>query len=261
MARSLHLTQRRVRQTVRVFDNGWQLLSQIVSARGETLTFRLPGGARISCPNHPGARVPVYEVFAEDAYGLADLLSGVSQDGVVLDIGAHIGCFSVAVALRLPDVTVHAYEASPATAQWLTRNVAANQLEQRVSAHPIAISAERGSLSFADNACCSSLNGLTAPPGTARVTVAAITFGDAVRAAGGRVDVVKIDTEGAEYSLILGSEVESWRTVRSMVIEYHDVPGHDWTELERHLGAAGLQPVRHQHATPRQGTVWLRRSE
>lgn len=261
MSRSLHLTQRRVRQTLRVFENGWQLLTQIAWGRGESLTFRLPGGAWILCPNHAGARVPVYEVFAEDAYGLADLLSGVPRDGVVLDIGAHIGCFSVAVALWRRDVTIHAYEASPATAQWLTRNVAANQLEQRVNAHPMAVSAARGSLSFADNAHGSSLNGLTAPSGTALVEVAAITFGDAVEAAGGRVDVVKIDTEGAEYALILGSEVESWRTVRSMVIEYHDVPGHDWTELERHLGAAGLRSVRHQRSTPRQGTVWLRRSE
>ena len=59
-----------------------------------------------------------------------------------------------------------------------------------------------------------------------------IRFEDAVVEAGGRVDVVKIDTEGAEYDFVLASDPAAWASVQRVVMEYHDVPGHGWTELE-----------------------------
>ena len=65
---------RRIRQTITSFGNGPQILGAMVGrrvlGRPEELTFSLPGGGTVTCPNRPGARVPVYEVFAEDAYRL-----------------------------------------------------------------------------------------------------------------------------------------------------------------------------------------------
>ena len=119
---------------------------------------------------------------------------------------------------------------------------------------------ERGTLEFADNVHGSALNGLTAPEGAATVQVEAITFADAVAASGGRVDVVKIDTEGAEYDIVLGSKPADWDGVRRVVLEYHDVPGHGWAELEAFFAEAGLETVRHEPATAAHGTAWLRRS-
>ncbi|MGN6252674.1 MAG: FkbM family methyltransferase [Marmoricola sp.] len=257
MNRSLALATRRVAQTLRDFDNGWQVLPRVVLGRGGEISYRLPGGGVIHCPNHPGARVPVYEVFAEDTYRFGDLLEGLPAEATVLDIGAHIGCFAVAVARLLPHAQVHSYEASPSTAAWLRRNVAANGLGDRVHVHAEALAAQRGTLQFADNAHGSSLNGRTAPSGTSDVAVPAVTFADAVAAAGGRVDLVKIDTEGAEYDFVLGSDPAAWAGVGTVVMEYHDVPGHGWLELADHFSRAGLAAVRHVPVTPRQGTVWL----
>lgn len=259
MSRSLTLTARRVSQTLLSFENGWELLPQLVLGRPEQLDYRLRGGGIVLCPNHAGARVPVYEVFAEDAYRFGNLLAGLRPDPVVLDIGGHIGCFSIGVARLVPAAVVHTYEASPATAHWLQRNVDANNLGERITVHAEALARDRGTLRFADNAHGSSLNGLTAPDGTGDVEVPSVTFADAVAAAGGRVDLVKIDTEGAEYGFVLGSDPLSWAGVERVVIEYHDVVGHSWRQLATHFASAGLHPLRHEPATPRQGTVWLSR--
>ena len=261
MSRSPALAARRVRQTLG-FANGPQVLAGLGSAltpwRREELRFRTRDGLLVACPNHAGARVPVYEVFAEDAYRLADLAAGLPDDPVVLDIGAQIGCFTLALARRLPCATVHSYEASPATAEWLARNVRNNGLDDRVTTYAVAVSDHTGTLELADNVHASALNGLTAPGGR-MVTVPCRTFAEVVAAAGGRVDLVKLDTEGAEYAIVLGSDPADWASVQTLVMEYHDVPGHSWSELEAFLAGAGLHLVRHEPAGPRQGTVWLRR--
>jgi len=262
VSRSPALAARRVRQTFG-FANAPRVLTDLGSAltpwRREELTFRTRSGLVIACPNHAGARVPVYEVFAEDAYRMDDLAAGLPARPVVLDIGAQIGCFSLAAATRLPGAVVHSYEASPSTARWLERNVRDNRLADRVTAHAVAVSDHDGTLELADNVHASALNGLTSPEGSL-VTVPCRTFGGVVADAGGRVDLVKLDTEGAEYAIVLGSTPEDWAGVSTLVMEYHDVPGHSWRELADFLATAGLHEVAHEPAGPRQGTVWLRRT-
>lgn len=265
MIRTPELATRRVRQTLR-FPNGPRILFDLASSRTpwarDELLFRLRGGGRVHCPNQPGARVPVYEVFSEDAYRMSELVDGLPSDLVALYIGGHIGCFSLALARTVPGARVHSYEASPSTAAWLSRNVTDNGLADRVTVHQQAVSGERGTLEFADNAHGSSLNGLTAPEGsTTLVQVEAVTVEDAIAAAGGRVDLVKIDTEGAEYAMLGATTPATWAGVRRVVMEYHDVEGHRWAELETLFDSAGLHVVRHEPISARQGTVWLARKD
>jgi FkbM family methyltransferase len=137
--------------------------------------------------------------------------------------------------------------------------VADNGLGDRDSAYAVAVSDHDGTLELADNVHASALNGITDPSGAALVSVPCRTFAGVVEDAGGRVDLVKLDTEGAEYAIVLGSSPSDWAGVRTLVMEYHDVPGHSWAELSAFLADAGLHEVAHQPAGPRQGTVWLRR--
>lgn len=259
---------RRVRQTVSAFDNGGRVLADLarhrISGSPSELTFALPGGATVTCPNVPGARVPVYEVFAEDAYRLDWFTGDLGPDAVALDIGGHIGCFALAFAWAHPGGAVHAYEASPTTAAYLARNVADNGLAARVATHAVALSDQPGTLEFTDVSAGSALNGLTAPTHQEGgdehlVKVPAITFAEALAAVGRPVDVVKIDTEGAEYAIVLGSAPQDWAGVSRVVLEYHDVPGHGREELEEFLAQAGLRVQRHEPVTDRLGTLWLRR--
>ena len=202
--------------------------------------------------------MPVYEVFAEDAYRLGALTAGLPEDLVAVDIGAHVGCFSVALALARPRACIHAWEASPSTVPWLRRNLARNGLADRVVAHAEAVSDRCGTLHFADNAHGSALNGLTAATGTV-VEVPCVPVVDAFAATGGRVDLVKIDTEGAEYDLVLGSDPAVWAQVQRVVLEWHDVPGHEWAELAEFFTGAGFRIRDVAPAGPRQGTAWLER--
>src|SRR4051812_9028786 len=209
MIRTPPLPLRRVVQTLTAFENGPQVLWDVASGRTpfarEALTFKMHDGTVMRCPNVPGARVPVYELFAEDAYRFDELAGGLRPGFTALDIGGQIGCFSVSLAKRFPSARVFTFEASPSTAEWLRGNVELNHLTDRVTVTAQAVSDHAGTLEFADNGRGSGLNGLTAPTGSGIISIPCVRFADAVAPAGGDVDLVKIDTEGAEYAIVLAS--------------------------------------------------------
>ena len=225
------------------------------------ITFRLRNGLAITSPNVAGARFPIYEIFADDVYDLGYLLADLPPDPVVIDAGGQIGCFTMAVAHGAPTAVVHTYEASPTTASYLSRNVAANGLAGRVTVHNTALAGEVGTFQLIDSGTASSHNGLTAPAGSGReVTVPCTTFDAAVAAAGGHVDLVKFDIEGAEYDTIFNSSAQSWAAVQKVVMEYHPVPGRSRVDLEAFFAGVGLVPHRDVPAEKAGlGNLWLER--
>lgn len=264
MIRSIHSTLRRVRQTVTKFDNGPSILLAIArpigAGRPAELTYRLDTHHRITVPNRPGARVPVYEIFVEDEYRLGWFTSDLGDEPIALDIGAHVGCFSVAFARKHPRARVDAYEASPSTAVYLLRNIADNGLGARVHGNNLAVQAAAGTLEIADNGAASGHNGvLHLNEDSQKVTVQCVAIAEALQAGGRTADIVKIDTEGGEYDIILGSDPADWAGVRRVVLEYHDLPGHSWEELEEFFATAGLTVVHREKFLPRLGMAWLSR--
>lgn len=257
----------RIAQTPRTFTNWLPVL--VAMARGrlgrgpDTLSFATRSGLRIECPNQPGARVPIYEIFAEDCYRLAWFLGPLLHQPVqVIDVGGHVGTFSCRLAQLHPGASVMAFEPSPTSAQFLRRNVEQNGFDQRVAVFEQALAATSGFAVFDDNGAGSGLNGLVSAghaSGTGTATkVETVAFDDAVASAPLPVAVVKIDCEGGEYDLVLGSAPTSWSTVQRVVIEYHPVDGHTWPELRDWFDALGLR-VQAENCADGYGCVWLSR--
>jgi FkbM family methyltransferase len=257
--RTTALAARRVQQTFTVFRNGHHVLWDL-TRRSPELKFQTRSGLTMFAPNVPGARFPVYETHGDDVYRLGDLLAGLGDAPVVLDIGSHIGSFAIALAAASPGAVVHAYEASPSTAKWLSRNVKANGYTERVHVHAEAVSNHHGSLSIVDNGQASAHNGLTAPTGSgAVVQVPCVTFAEALHRAGGHIDLVKLDAEGSEYDIILSSNPAHWRTVQQVVMEYHPVAGRSLDAIADFLERTGIDLVRQEPILQGLGSAWFSR--
>ena len=263
MSRTLPTVARRVRQTIQSFDNGGSVLAGIAMgsliSRPADLTIRTHGLTLVT-PNLPGARIPVYELFVEDSYLLDWFTTGLAEPTVV-DIGAHIGCFSLAVADALPGSQVFAYEALLSTFGYLQRNVIQNGFADRIHIHNEAVAGTRGTVAFGDTGPGSGHNGVLhlGRPGTKSIEVPSVTMEDVFARAGGTVELVKIDAEGAEYDMILGSSPASWDSVRRVVMEYHGVEGHAWEELREFFEAANLHVAKHVSVVEGYGMAWLSR--
>lgn len=260
MKRTFGYTLRRMRQTFTVFENGPRLARDLIGRSAE-VTFRTRSGLEVTVPNVAGAKFPVYEIHGDDVYRLREVLTGLPEDLVALDVGAHVGNFSLALANMAKRAQVHAFEASPSTAHWLARNVAANGMQDRVHAHVIALAGKPGELSFVDNTQGSAHNGLTAPKDTGDlVTVPCLGFAEVLQMAGGHVDLVKMDAEGAEFDVILNSTPADWSTVSSVVMEYHPLAGARWESIVTFLAGVGLEVTRDEPIAPGLGTAWFRRT-
>jgi len=259
------LHARRVAQTPRTFENWPEILRDMARGRAgsgpETLTFRTRSGLRIDTPNRPGARVPLYEIFAEDCYRLPWFLGPLLKRPIrVIDIGGHVGTFTCRLTQLHPQARVQAFEPSPTTARYLRRNVEQNGVADRVTVYEKALAASTGHAIFDDNGGGSGLNGLQAlghSTGTA-TKVETLAFDDAVALDTAPVDVVKIDCEGGEYDLVLGSSPQSWSTVQRVVAEYHPVAGRTWAAVRDWFAAAGLH-LQDEKSADGYGCAWLSR--
>jgi len=268
---------RRVAQTRRTFANWPSLLRGMVGEKfgrgGPELEFVTRRGPRIVTPNVPGARLPLYEQFADDAYRLDDVLAPLQGRPIqVFDIGAHIGSFAINVAMRHPLSGVTCFEPSASSAAYLRRNVERNRLGDRIEVRQVALADKEGTALFDDNDGGSVHNGLIqedrrlvagddARAERHAVPVPTTTFDLAVAAAPRPPDVVKLDCEGGEYAMVYASSESSWSSVSKIVMEYHPVPGESWDELSSWFSKIGLIVTRHEPHGSGLGTAWLSRLE
>ena len=264
MKRNPGYALRRVAQTLRAFENGPRVLSDVTAARltgrPQDIRFRIDG-LDVVTPNQPGTRFPVYEVFTDDSYRLPWFVEGLGPDAAALDIGAHVGSFSLRYASLHPRAAVAAYEAIPSTFAYLNANVRRNDLQARVVAHNVALSATDGTLRLSDHGVASAHNGVArlGESGSTTVEVPCVSLARALADLGAPAELVKLDCEGAEYDIVLTSDPALWQPVRRVVLEYHDMPGHSWEELRTFFGDVGMHEVRREPTTDRLGLAWVSR--
>jgi FkbM family methyltransferase len=268
---------KRTTETLRVFSNWPTVLTQTLLTQtffgkngkgAKVVTFATRDGLRITCPNSREARSPVYDVFAEGCYQLPWFLAPFGGRPIhAIDIGGHIGAFACQLAQLYPAATIESFEASPVTATYLRDNVAQNGFGDRISVSQVALAAESGWAFLEDNGEASCENSLAAgqdgEQSATTIKVPALSFDDVVGASPHPVDFVKIDCEGAEYDLAYASSPASWKSVDRVVLEYHPVSGHSWSELSKWFAQVGLDVVRHEPwiDQPGLGLAWLARSE
>ena len=152
----------------------------------------------------------------------------LSQGGVFLDVGAHIGYFSMKAAVRVGKTGhVVAFEPNPETLTLLRENVAANQAEN-VIVEPIACTDREQMLTLyaaaSSNTGASSLArqnaDISAQEPPRPYAVRGRPIDDVVRELNlTRVDAIKIDVEGAEVGVLRGTVNTLRRFHPKVVIE------------------------------------------
>ncbi len=225
--------------------------------------IRLPDGSRIQCLVRSEARVLI-----EHARGYLEHGITLPNDGVILDVGANVGVFSVLLARKYPGVSIHAFEPVPPIHEVLQQN-ADTVGSGRITVHPYGLGAQADDFEFLYFPRCPALSSAhmelwDAAPGAftqavrgqirqARKTlwlarlVPGFLAGPVARYLQGgaqrhrctirplsevferheirRVDLLKIDCEGAELAVLEGVAPERWPSIQQVVCEVMDVEG------------------------------------
>ncbi len=132
-----------------------------------------------------------------------------SKGGVLLDVGANYGYFSCLWASKNSRNKVFAFEASPVNIQPLINNVKKNGLTEIITIIPKAVGKEPGKLTFdlGNETQQTGWGGLSINSSDNSVEVEVDTldnYADLYKIS--TVDVLKVDTEGADTWVLYGAE-------------------------------------------------------
>ncbi len=166
----------------------------------------------------------------------------VQPGDVAIDVGAHVGLFTLLLAYEVWERgRVIDYEPNPPLLGLLRDNVAMNWLDERVEIEPRAAAARTGRLQLLAPRRFTMLAGtrdesavLASHPGEAvdRVEVEAVAL-DEQLGRFERIDLIKVDVEGAEEQVFAGmAGLLDSGTVRRVSFELiRPLLGDDWSRL------------------------------
>jgi FkbM family methyltransferase len=193
-----------------------------------------------------GARIDFLMCLIEDGYGLDALKETPST---ILDIGANQGFFALAAGSFFPNATIHCYEPNPRILPVLEQNAAL----VRAEVFREAVGSSEGTVFLEESGDSNQARTTSVASGGA---VPQVSLRMAVERLGGRVDLAKIDCEGAEWEMF--GNPEHWTAIRHLRMEYHLMNRQAFSEVHSHLLAFGFE-IFHHESSGDWGTVWARR--
>lgn len=202
---------------------------------------------------HWGTAGPLNSIVFFKEYG--DLKEQHDHE-IFVDVGAHIGTFSLYAASQTPTRIIYAFEPEPFNYALLCKNITLNEY---TAIKPVnaAIAAQSGtatlytqqeqgaqghSLVHGKASQAQTVNALSLPDFFAKHHIA-------------RCDYLKLDCEGSEYEIICSLDTSFFRNVDRIFIEYHPVEGHTPDELISHLTSLNLYTIHIDKTTQTHGHI------
>ena len=215
-------------------------------------------GTPVSLLVRPGTMDDYVVREVVETYRIADLVNRYKSRPAVtiLDIGGHIGSFSIIIATLLPQARIQVFEPVAANFEVLQQNIRHAGLGDAVHATNAGIAGKRAFMALDDigmspdrrNTGGHAVMGpqaSNAPPGDGRAFVELLPFGELLDREE-RVDILKIDCEGAEFDILYSLTAAQLAKIDSMVGEIHNcfgfagttTAGRDWNAptLKQYLG-------------------------
>lgn len=169
-----------------------------------------------------GDMIAVIEDFYDQQYTCFPLI--FNKGGVVVDIGAHIGTFSLAISLKNPDLRIFCFEPQPQTFKQLVKNIGLNKHKDHflVSQTALWTSNMKQKLYIAGGDSLGAT--LTKAISNDFTEVQCVTLnkllGDYKI---NSCQLLKIDIEGAEYEVVESFTKSEYEKIESILVEYHVV--------------------------------------
>lgn len=190
------------------------------------VVLRLRSGLKVSCRPQTSDWTVVHEMCLGGSYSAAfRYLAKRERRGVVLDLGANIGCFSLLCAAAHPQAQVAAYEPETSNAAVFRRNLELNpDVAGRIALATRAVSGAEGTarLNISRNLAGSNIIDGQVDAFTRTTQVSVASFATIVQQMPGPIELVKMDVEGSEYSIVDETPAEVWERVPAIAMEIHE---------------------------------------
>jgi FkbM family methyltransferase len=239
---------------VRTFKgSGLILRSYIKGNSGAVRSLTLRDGTTIHLSDHPDDVITVFVIFGRKDYG------DIPKGGVVVDIGANIGTFTLYAAMNGAS-KVLSIEPNSRAFNVLQTNAQTNKLSGKVVPIRAAVTDHDGDTVFIP-VSSSPYNAITSERGASDAVEAVETVtlkGLAAQYNLDRIDLLKVDCEGAEFTIIPSIPSDLLKRIRCIRLEYQDK---DVTIITDYLQKHSFRIVRHDRDERfNAGMLWLERT-
>src|SRR5262245_19208804 len=244
-------------RSIFAFRNWYQFLLDRFGLLKGTYVLRTRGGLKYKVRAGTKDCAILQEVLLEKCY-TPDADFEIHDGDTVLDIGAHVGVFSASAASKASHGRVYSLEPFPSNFELLEENVRLNGLRNvRPLMLGLAETAGRRNL-YLDPGNSGGHSMLLQGDGTSVMITTATLEGFLASEKVGRVHLMKVDCEGAEYEILSSAPPEVLARVDRIVLEYHGPREDAERILENRLKACGFV-VRKVPIHRELGTLYARR--
>jgi len=187
--------------------SGWLLRASLLATGGRSVRVPIGRGAFVDGSLEDWLTVWLFMGWHDRDAPFQRSLECVAAADVAFDVGAHVGAWSLLAVRRNPGVRVHAFEPVPETARRLSEHIALNGAAG-IIANAVAVGAAEGARPFfaVERQNTGAASFYARRPDQREVRVPVVTLDAYVeRERLGRVDVVKVDVEGAEMLVFQGA--------------------------------------------------------
>ncbi|MDD3006210.1 MAG: FkbM family methyltransferase [Candidatus Pacebacteria bacterium] len=163
----------------------------------------------------------------------------------ILDVGAHIGIFSLYVSALNPTLKIYALEPERVNFALLLKNISVNKLGN-VKTHKVALAGRAGERELAlasdsinHHLISDSEKNIAEDAQTEKVV--AVSLADFLETNHiSAVDLMKMDIEAGEYEVFENLTEEDFAKIHNIFLEYHDYDGRNHREIETILREHGF---------------------
>jgi FkbM family methyltransferase len=221
------------------------LFRSFFKLKNKTEKYILRDGTIIKVHPHSLALNHVfYTVFMKGEYDSIDLLR-INETDTVIDIGAHLGFFSIKAAKMARRGTIYAIEPFSKHFKLLKENIVSNNLNN-VKMYNLAFSNKSEQISF-----YYSMHGDPGDTSLFKIKndeqlfeekVKSISLDEFFKRENLEVcNFMKLDCEGAEYSILINADISTLNKIQKIAMEWHRFePSHEPQKLAAFLKSAGF---------------------
>jgi len=209
-----------------VFEN-WPLYAMDwlgLIDEGRIINYVLRSGLQFRVRAGTGDRIAINNIWVKNAFMVR--LDDVRKCSTVIDVGAHIGAFSIFVASLARHAKVYSYEPEPSNYALLKENIKINGFEGKIRPLNLAVLASRGTakLYLRDRSISHSTTAAACVGGSTGIEVPCVSLEDIFEDNHlDRCDLLKINAEGAEYPILLNASEEILSRVRILCVQCHEI--------------------------------------
>jgi FkbM family methyltransferase len=225
---------------IRNYENWRDIILNQLRIKGE-YALKLRNGFKFFVRSKRDAKA-IEDMFFKKCHVLPDDYL-FKKNPVLIDMGAHIGAYSIWAYSKNKTATIISLEPDPRNFRLLKKNIKHNNIK---NIHPVfaCVSEKTGPVDFFLNKRNPMASSLVIR-NVSKIKSSGFTIKDIIEKFGlTKIDVLKLDIEGAEFDILLGLDKRTLNMIDFIDVEYHLVAGHQSEkELEETLKKNGFQII------------------